>query len=53
MKSPNSMRNGRLNTFKYRGKFQKMEVLYTHSPKMLGLFPNFQKKAKKEKRKLQ
>jgi hypothetical protein len=30
------MRNGRFNTSKCRGKLQKMGVLYTHSPKMLG-----------------
>ena len=33
-KSPSSMRNGRLNTSKCRGKLQKMEVLYIHSSKM-------------------
>jgi hypothetical protein len=31
-----SIRNGRFNTSKYRGKFQKMEVLYTHSSKLPG-----------------
>ena len=36
MKSPSSMRNGRFHTPKYRGKLQKMGVLYTHSSKMLG-----------------
>jgi hypothetical protein len=41
MKSPSSMRNGRFLTSKHRGKLQKMEVLYTHSPKRLGPFPNF------------
>jgi hypothetical protein len=42
MKSPSSMRNGRFHTPKYslyRGKLGKMEVLYTHFPKRLGLFP--------------
>jgi hypothetical protein len=33
VKSPISIRNGRLNTSKYRGKLQKMEVLYTQPPK--------------------
>jgi hypothetical protein len=36
MKSPSSMRNGRFHTSKCRGKLQKMEVLYIHSPKMLA-----------------
>jgi hypothetical protein len=36
VKSPISMRNGRFNTSMCRGKLQKMEVLYTHSPKMPG-----------------
>jgi hypothetical protein len=44
MKSPSSMKNGRLNTSKCRGKLQKMGVLYTHSSKMPGPSPNFQKK---------
>jgi hypothetical protein len=35
MKSPSSMKNGRFHTLKYRGKVQKMEVLYTHLPKKL------------------
>jgi hypothetical protein len=47
MKSPSSMRNGILNTSKCRGKFQKMGVMFTHSPKMLGPSPKFQKKNKK------
>jgi hypothetical protein len=34
MKSPSSMRNGIIHPPKYRGKLQKMGVLYTHSPKM-------------------
>jgi hypothetical protein len=41
IKSPNSMRNGRFYPPKCRGKVQKMRVLYTHSPKMLGPSPNF------------
>jgi hypothetical protein len=35
------MRNGRFHSSKCRGKVQKMGVLYTHSPKMLGPSPNF------------
>jgi hypothetical protein len=35
MKSPSSMRNGRFDTPKYRGKVQKMGALYTHLPKKL------------------
>jgi hypothetical protein len=54
MKSPSSIRNERLNTSKCRGKFQKMEVLYTHSPKMPGSSQTSQKKGfKKIKIKLQ
>jgi hypothetical protein len=41
------MKNGRLNTSKYRGKVQKMGELYIHSSKMLGPSPNFPKKPKK------
>jgi hypothetical protein len=37
--SPISMKNGKLNTSKYRGKLQKMELLYTHSPRSPGPFP--------------
>jgi hypothetical protein len=33
MKSPSSMRNGKFDTSKCRGKVQKMEVLYTHPSK--------------------
>jgi hypothetical protein len=44
------MRNGIFNTSKYRGKLQKMGVLYTHSPKSPGPFPNFQKINQKIKR---
>jgi hypothetical protein len=36
VKSPNSMRNGRFNTSKCRGKLEKMGVLCTHSPKSPG-----------------
>jgi hypothetical protein len=41
MKSPSSMKNGRFNTSKCRGKLQKMEVLYTHSFKRGGPSPSF------------
>jgi hypothetical protein len=44
MKSPISMRNGTFNTSKCRGKLQKMEVLYTHSPQSPGPFPRLPKK---------
>jgi hypothetical protein len=37
MKSPSSMRNGRLNTSKCRDKHQKMGVLYIHALKMPSL----------------
>jgi hypothetical protein len=47
IKSPSSMSDGRFHPPKYRGKLQKMEVLYTHSPKMPGPFPNFLKHPKK------
>jgi hypothetical protein len=43
VKSPISMRNGRYNTSKCRGKLQKMGVLYTHSPKIHGMFPKLPK----------
>jgi hypothetical protein len=36
--SPISMRNGRYNTSKCRGKLQQMGVLYTYSPKSLDPF---------------
>jgi hypothetical protein len=39
VKSPSSMRNGRFDTSKCRGKLEKMGVLCTHSPKSLGPFP--------------
>jgi hypothetical protein len=38
VKSPNSMRNGRFDTSKWRGKLEKMGVLCIHSPKSLGPF---------------
>jgi hypothetical protein len=41
MKSPKTMRNGRFHPSKCRDKLQKMEVLYTHSPKMPSPSPNF------------
>jgi hypothetical protein len=44
IKSPSSMRNGRFNTSKYRGKLQKMGVLYIHSPKSPGPLPKIPKK---------
>jgi hypothetical protein len=50
VKSPNSMRNGRFNTSKCRGKLQKMGVLYTHSPKSPGPFPKLPKKKKINKK---
>jgi hypothetical protein len=37
-KSPNSMRNGRFDTSKWREKLEKMGVLCTHSPKSPGPF---------------
>jgi hypothetical protein len=39
LKSPSSMKNGRFHPPKYRGKVQKMGVLYTHSPKISGPSP--------------
>jgi hypothetical protein len=39
IKSPNSMKNGRFDTSKCRGKLEKMGVLCTHSPKSPGPFP--------------
>jgi hypothetical protein len=44
VKSPVSMKNGTINTSKCRGKLQKMEELYTHSPKSPGPFPQTSKK---------
>jgi hypothetical protein len=44
MKSPSFMRNGRFHPPHCRGKDQKMGVLYTHSPKMLGVSPNTKNK---------
>jgi hypothetical protein len=40
------MRNGRFHPPKYRGKLQKMGVLYTHSPKGLVHSLNFSKNKK-------
>jgi hypothetical protein len=37
MKSPSSMRNGRFDTPKYRGKVQKMGLLYIHPQRSPGL----------------
>jgi hypothetical protein len=48
MKTPISMRTGTFNTSKCGGKLQKMEVLYTHSPKSLGPFPKLPIFLKKE-----
>jgi hypothetical protein len=42
------MTNGRFNTSKYRGKLQKMGVLYTHSR---GPFPKVPKKIKNKNKK--
>jgi hypothetical protein len=52
VKSPISMRNGRFNSSKCRGKLQKMGVLYTHSPKSPGPFPKLPKKIKFKKIKI-
>jgi hypothetical protein len=43
MKSPLSMNFGRISTSKCKGKLQKMGVLYTHSPKSPGPFPELPK----------
>jgi hypothetical protein len=43
MRSPLSMNFGRISTSKCKGKLQKMGVLYTHSPKSPGPFPNLPK----------
>jgi hypothetical protein len=40
MKSSSPTKNGRFHPFKCRGKVQKMGVLYIHSSKMPGPFPN-------------
>jgi hypothetical protein len=50
MKSPSSMRNGRFNNSKCRGKLQKMGMVYTHSPKMPGTSSKLQKKFKNLKK---
>jgi hypothetical protein len=41
MKSLSPMKNGRFHPPKCKGKVQKIEVLYTHSPKMPSPSPNF------------
>jgi hypothetical protein len=41
MKSPSFVRNERFHPPKYRGKIEKMGVLYAHSPKMPNPSPNF------------
>jgi hypothetical protein len=46
VKSPISTRNGRFNTSRCKGKLQKMEVLYTHSPKSRGPFSTLPKNKK-------
>jgi hypothetical protein len=46
VKSPNSMRNGRFDTSKCRGKLEKMGVLCTHSPKRRSPFPKLPQKIK-------
>jgi hypothetical protein len=50
VKSPNSMRNGRFDTSKCRGKLEKMGVLCTHSPKSLGPFSKLPIKIWKKKK---
>jgi hypothetical protein len=42
------MKNERFHPSKYRDKVQKMDVLYTHSSKMLGPSPNSLIKSKIE-----
>jgi hypothetical protein len=44
------MRNGRFHPSKYRGKVQKMGVLYTHFSKILGPFLIIPKKKKEVKK---
>jgi hypothetical protein len=51
-KSPTFMRNESCNTSKCRGKLQKMVVLYTHSPKMLGSSSKVPKKNFKKHKKI-
>jgi hypothetical protein len=53
VKSPNSMRNGRFDTSKCRGKLEKMGVLCTHSPKSPSPFPKLPKKNLKKIQKIQ
>jgi hypothetical protein len=43
MNSLSSMRNGRFHLSNCTNKVQKMGVLYTHPPKILGSSPNFLK----------
>jgi hypothetical protein len=50
MKSPSSMKNGRFHLPKCKGNLQKMEVLYTHSPKMPSPSPNFPHNSKIKKK---
>jgi hypothetical protein len=42
------MRNGRFHLPKYRGKVQKLRMLFIHSPKLLG--PSLYTKNKKQKK---
>jgi hypothetical protein len=49
IKSPSSMKNGRFNTSKWRDNFQKMGVLYIHSPTSPGPFPKLPKINSKNK----
>jgi hypothetical protein len=50
MKSPVSMRNGRFDTLKCKGKLKKMGVLYTHSSKSPSPFPKLPKKKNLKKK---
>jgi hypothetical protein len=51
IKFPSSMKNGRFNPLKNRGKVQKMGVLYIHSSKMPGPSSNFLTTPKKKNEK--
>jgi hypothetical protein len=53
IKSPNSMRNGRFDTSKYRGKLDKMGVLCTNSPIIPGPFSKLPNKNLKKIKKIQ
>jgi hypothetical protein len=53
VKSVNSMRNGRFDTSKCRGKLEKMGVLCTHSPKSPSPFPKLPFKNLKKIKKFQ